>query len=168
MKSTPPTNRSVAAQRDEATVASSSNIGLIDVARPAPETSKSRRTLTSTASAKILAAKSTRANTVRSRPQVKAAKSSLKAKPVGTSSRKAAPGSKQEGILALLRRPEGASIDVLVKSTGWQPHSVRGFLAGTVRKKLKLQLQSEKVDGRRTYRIKAGKTPATTKKSRKA
>jgi Protein of unknown function (DUF3489) len=50
--------------------------------------------------------------------------------------------SKQDKIVALLRRPEGADLDVLVKETGWQKHSVRGFLAGTVRKKLKLPLLS--------------------------
>ncbi len=61
--------------------------------------------------------------------------------------------SKQDNVLALLRRPEGASLDALVKATGWQQHSVRGFLAGTVRKKLKLPLVSEKIDGIRTYRI---------------
>jgi hypothetical protein len=63
------------------------------------------------------------------------------------------PGSKQDTILVLLRRPEGAGLDLLVKETGWQKHSVRGFLAGTVRKKLKLPLLSEKIDGVRTYRI---------------
>ncbi len=40
-----------------------------------------------------------------------------------------------------------------MKATGWQQHSVRGFFAGTVRKKLKLKLVSEKTDGRRIYRI---------------
>jgi hypothetical protein len=64
-----------------------------------------------------------------------------------------AAGSKQDSVLALFRRPEGASLDALVKATGWQKHSVRGFLAGMVRKKLKLPLVSEKVDGVRTYRI---------------
>jgi len=114
----------------------------------------------------IAAAQSKPAKKVRGRPKVSAAKKASKAKPVAKPSRKAAPGSKQDGIIALLRRPDGASINVLVKSTGWQPHSVRGFLAGTVRKKLKLQLESQKVDGTRTYRIKAGKLPAKTKKPR--
>jgi hypothetical protein len=76
------------------------------------------------------------------------------------------PGSKQDTILVLLRRPEGAGLDILVKETGWQKHSVRGFLAGTVRKKLKLPLLSEKIDGVRNYRIGAAKA-AKINKARK-
>jgi Protein of unknown function (DUF3489) len=78
---------------------------------------------------------------------------------------RAKPDSKQDKIVALLQRPEGATLDVLVKETQWQKHSVRGFLAGTVRKKLKLPLLSEKIDGVRTYRIGAGKAAKTKKAS---
>jgi Protein of unknown function (DUF3489) len=76
--------------------------------------------------------------------------------------------SKQDQIVTLLRQPKGATLDVLVKTTGWQKHSVRGFLAGTVRKKLKLPLISEKVDGIRTYRIGASRTEKAAKKRRSA
>ena len=72
-------------------------------------------------------------------------------------------GSKQDRVIALLRRREGATLAALVKATGWKPHSVRGFLAGTVRKKLKLALISEKLDGVRTYRIGTGKTAKKAK-----
>ncbi len=82
-----------------------------------------------------------------------AAKTNASKKPSG----KGAAGSKQNNVLSLLRRPEGASLDALVKATGWQKHSVRGFLAGTVRKKLKLSLVSEKVDGARIYCVGAAK-----------
>jgi hypothetical protein len=62
--------------------------------------------------------------------------------------------SKQQTCLDLLGRREGATIEELAQVTGWQNHSVRGFLAGAVRKKLGLTLASEKPDaGPRRYRI---------------
>ncbi len=61
---------------------------------------------------------------------------------------------KQELVLTLLRRSSGASIEEIMQATGWQQHSVRGFLAGTVKKKLGLELASSKVnDEVRRYRI---------------
>lgn len=66
------------------------------------------------------------------------------------------PGSKHDKILALLRRKLGASLEEMQKVTGWQVHSVRGFLSGTVRKRLGLKLQSSKAkDGERRYTIAA-------------
>jgi hypothetical protein len=64
-------------------------------------------------------------------------------------------GSKAAKILELLRRPGGATAKELMKATDWQPHSVRGFLSGTVRKKLGLDVVSAKgEDGERSYSIK--------------
>ena len=61
---------------------------------------------------------------------------------------------KTEQILSLLKRPKGATIADLAKATGWQAHSVRGFLSGTVRKKMGLAVVSEKdTKGVRRYRI---------------
>jgi uncharacterized protein DUF3489 len=61
--------------------------------------------------------------------------------------------SKQERVIAMLRSPTGTTIATIMKATGWQPHSVRGFLAGVVRKRLKLKLTSKKVNGDRIYQI---------------
>jgi len=64
-------------------------------------------------------------------------------------------GSKTETILELLKRAGGATAKELMKATGWQPHSVRGFLSGTVGKKMGLSVTSTKgEDGERTYSVK--------------
>jgi hypothetical protein len=89
----------------------------------------------------------------------------VSARAAKASSDRTKPDSKQDRIVALLQRPEGATLDALVKETEWQKHSVRGFLAGTVRKKLKLPLLSEKIDGVRTYRIGTAKAAKTKKTS---
>jgi hypothetical protein len=78
----------------------------------------------------------------------RAAKGDKKAKP-------AREGSKTAKVLELLQRPGGASANELMKATGWQPHSVRGFLSGTVGKKMGLAVASAKGgDGQRIYSVK--------------
>jgi hypothetical protein len=62
-------------------------------------------------------------------------------------------GSKQSRVIAMLQSPSGATIAAIMKATSWQQHSVRGFLAGVVRKRLKLKLSSKHVDGQRIYQI---------------
>ena len=86
----------------------------------------------------------------KSRSGTKARSKVKRAKPIHHNSHAK---SKQAAVVALLNRPQGATIAAIIAATGWQSHSVRGFLAGVVRKKLGLTLDSEKTDGERVYRV---------------
>jgi hypothetical protein len=68
--------------------------------------------------------------------------------------------SKQAQVIKMLRAPSGTTITAMMAATGWQQHSVRGFLAGVIRKKFGFNLVSEAGDGGRVYRIKEGKARA--------
>ena len=74
--------------------------------------------------------------------------------------KKADSGSKQSRIITMLQSPTGMTVAAMMQETDWQQHSVRGFLAGVVRKKMKLKLVSEKIDGTRIYRIDGTDTKA--------
>ena len=93
-------------------------------------------------------------------PAKKAPKTALKpkvARPGKAAKEKGArEGSKTQTILDLLKRPGGVTSKELMKTTGWQPHSVRGFLSGTVGKKMGIAVISTKgEDGERSYSVKA-------------
>ena len=99
--------------------------------------------------------KSKRARPRKARPTAKVTKASVR-----KSVHRKRCNSKQDEVLRLLQGASGATIENVMETTGWQPHSVRAFFASVVRKKLGLALQSEKTDGERVYRI-AGR-PART------
>ncbi len=68
--------------------------------------------------------------------------------------RKSRPDTKQARLVAMLQSPDGASLDEIVTATGWQTHTVRGAIAGALKKKLGLTVTSDKVEGRgRVYRV---------------
>jgi hypothetical protein len=76
---------------------------------------------------------------------------------------------KHARVIAMLRKPAGTTVTAIMAATDWQQHSVRGFLAGVVRKKLGLNLVSEQTDKGRIYRIKDGKaSPASSDRAQQA
>jgi hypothetical protein len=97
----------------------------------------------------------TKARVAKRRERVAQPKAKLTRK--ATASKRAAParrGSKTAKILDLLKRPGGVTLKELTKATGWQPHSVRGFLSGTIGKKMGTPVDSSKrADGARAYRL---------------
>ena len=88
----------------------------------------------------------------------KTAKAPSRKRSAPVSSRSAVrPNTKHARIIAMLRMPTGTTIAAIMTATDWQQHSVRGFLAGVVHKKLGLNIVSEQTDKGRVYRIKDGK-----------
>ena len=100
----------------------------------------------------------------------KPGKSKIPARPkAGSRKSRARLDTKQARIIAMLRAPAGATIAAMINATEWQPHSLRGFLAAVVRKKLGLNLVTEQTDKGRVYRIRDGKaSPVAAERAKKA
>jgi len=93
----------------------------------------------------------------------KTAKPASRKRQVPASPRPAAKSNtKHARMIAILRSPAGATIAALVTATKWQQHSIPGFLAGVVRKRLGLDLVSEQTDKGRVYRINDGNAAPTS------
>jgi predicted nucleic acid-binding Zn ribbon protein len=91
--------------------------------------------------------------TCRTKPDAPKQKDTLKAGTKSTALARTMPASKSTALIALLRRPSGATLDEMMQATGWQKHSVRGFMAGALKKQHGLTVSSEKSDRGRVYRL---------------
>jgi hypothetical protein len=121
--------------------------GTVEAGAPAREAEATTKAHTAPPKPRVAPRKSNAAT----RPHHPVKKKAKSAKPVKTPHH----GSKTARILDLLKRPQGVTLKELMKATGWQPHSVRGFLSGTVGKKLGLTVASVRDnDGERRYSVK--------------
>jgi hypothetical protein len=134
--------------------------GTIDPASPAKEQTatneKPKAARTAKGGEKGAKSAPTKAKSGKKATPAKKAPRPAKAAKTAKAERGARQGSKTGKVLELLKRPDGASLKEIIKVTGWQPHSVRGFLSGTLGNKLGLTVNSVKgEDKERNYSIKS-------------
>ena len=105
----------------------------------------------------------------KTRSTTRKTKTAPRKRPAISSKPTAVSDTKNARIVAMLKKPAGTTIAAIMAVTDWQSHSVRGFLAGVVRKKLGLNLVSDQTDKGRIYRIKEGKaSPAAADRAQQA
>ena len=119
---------------------------------PMTKAKSKRKSASRTNSSKIKIRNSVTRTTARKAGQLKSVTKPA-ARPRFASEPTARHQSKKAHIIAMLRAPGGATIEAMARAANWQPHSVRGFLAGVVRKKLGLALVSADAENGRVYRI---------------
>jgi len=97
----------------------------------------------------------------------KTPKATSRKRPVAASSKPKQSDTKHARVIAMLQSPAGTTVARIMSVTNWRQHSVRGFLAGVIRKRLGLNLVSELTDKGRVYRIKGGNAaPSSSSASR--
>lgn len=137
--------------------AQSKKVAPVIARSPKPRTATASTPSTTTAPQRKLAratpAQKPNTNTSITSPKSKPTSSVKKAAPAAPPKTAAEPRGKIAAITALLRRAKGASIEDLMQATGWQAHSVRGAMSGSIGKKLGLNVISEKSGTVRLYRI---------------
>ena len=113
-----------------------------------------RALITKSASDWLIAAEGYDALGVQRKGAVNAPTADTNAAPANSKTPRTRENSKQAQMIELLKRPDGATLNQLVEATGWQAHTVRGAMAGALKKKLGLTITSDKATGQeRTYRI---------------
>jgi Protein of unknown function (DUF3489) len=121
---------------------------------PMPKTKSKRKTASRASDSKLKTRNSVRRTTARKAAHLNpVTKSAAHQQPQSAPQPTVSRESKKACIIAMLRAPGGATIEAMARAAKWQPHSVRGFLAGVVRKKLGLTLVSADGENARVYRI---------------
>lgn len=147
-------NRALIARRGDGWVVADEGYGAMGRERPAPAPAAVEDDPEIEAAVTAAEAGWSKDKAARTRPRTRENERSEVSRGEAERVRSTRQNSKQAQVIAMLRRPEGATIRQIVEATGWQPHTVRGTMAGALKKKLGLTIVSEKVPGgERIYRL---------------